>query len=422
MKLKFLQNKLTILFILSLYFTSPAFAIIKSDIIDIRGAIYGRLELALLQGKGFDPSRDAIHQKVDSLLRKNLVWSGLFNIHKNFETADLLLHLTKKNTHQIQARVTTSENLQLFSDILFIPKNPLQLEDRILEFIERLTKQLTGKKGVLGTAIIFSEQSTSFRKNLVVVDTHGKKKRVVVKDENINILPRWTPLGDGVVYTSAGERGSWVLEYNFLKKKSKVIAAYRGISSGGTWGPSKKKLIITISHQGNPDLFLIRNDGKILRKLTRRSSIDTSPSWSPDGKSVLYVSNRSGSAQIYQMNIKTRRSFRMTFSGRYNTEPRWSKDGSHILYTGRVKGVLQVFLMDKYGDHLRQLTHGKISSEQPDWSPDGRQIIYTYPVNGDQKIFIMTADGLYRRRLTNSGKGIKEMNSTWTGNFNWSKK
>ena len=384
-----------------------------SDIIDIRGKIYARLSLAIIIDE-----KATIPAIISQFLKRNLEWSGIFDLHKHQETADTILFLFHEGK-QIIAEYRFQEGNLLYEGKLQLIKNQEKQEDEVVRFIEEITMVLTGKKGILGSAILYSEKTHLEPNRIIIVDLHGRKRKVLIEDENYNFLPVWTPKGDGFVFTSTGSSGTKISAYDFVTKEIKTIAAYEGISSGGTWGPDQEKLIVSISNQGNPDLYVITHSGKILRKLTIRSSIDTSASWSPDGKTVLFISNRSGPPQIYQLDMETNEIFRMTFDGNYNTDPRWSKDGANILYAGIIQSKFQIFLMDRDGEHIRQLTYEKISSEQPNWSPDGRQIIFTTKVGYDPKLYLMTSDGAYKRRLTRTGKGVVESTPSWSNRFNW---
>lgn len=387
--------------------------VIESEIIDIRGAIYGRLILALVWNQ-----QQVLPDNLKAEIDKNLLWSGLFDLIPDSEQADLLMQF-EDSENELIVKVKTQEGLELFSNRLKLLDNPVAQEKEVIRFVEEITLNMTGKPGILGTAILYSEKREEGSRELVITDTHAKKKQILVQNNRFNILPKWTPDADGFLFTSTSSDGTIISRYRFSNRETNVIARYQGISSGGTWGPNKKELVITISTRGNPDLYKINLKGKIMKRLTRRSAIDTAPSWSPNGRDLLFVSNRSGSAQVYLMELKKRNVFRMTFEGSYNTDPKWSRDGAYILYAGRVNGEFQIFLMDRNGEHVRQLTNDPSGSEQPDWSPDGRQIIFTSFVKGDQKIFIMTTDGKYRRRLTDSGPGIQEANPTWSGRFDW---
>jgi len=387
-------------------------------IIDIRGAIYVRLDVFLKPEKNITRKAPLLKYFIQAL-GTNLRWSGLFNVHKQEDLADVNIELQKIANNIVQANVLTQSGVNLFSKKIHLSDDPQENEEKLIEFINELSIRLTGEKSILGTAIVYAEQTSTSEKNLILVNTHGKKRNVIIQDGSYNLLPRWTPDGEGIVYTTTGVNGTRIMEFDFETQKKRVISHRKGISSGGSWGPDKNELIITISMKGNPDLYRINRDGQIIKRITNRSSIDTAPSWSPDGKAVLFVSNRSGTVQVYQMLIESGDIFRMSFEGNYNTDPRWSKDGAYIVYAGMVNRVFQVFLMDRDGEHSRQLTQSIASSEQPEWSPDGRQLVFTSEVNGDQKIFIMTTDGAYKRRLTRSGKGVKETNPAWSRNFKW---
>jgi len=144
---------------------------------------------------------------------------------------------------------------------------------------------------------------------------------------------------------------------------------------------------LTLSIKGNPDIFLIDLDGRILERLTSHWGIDVSPSFSPDGKKMAFVSNRS----------------RLTFDGNYNTSPSWSRL-NRIVYTSMNHGSFDIFTIDPEGGEPRQLTENQGNNEDPCWSPDGRYIVFSSNRLGRYHLYIMTANGQNQRRITR-GKG-----------------
>ncbi|PIX25330.1 MAG: hypothetical protein COZ68_04225, partial [Deltaproteobacteria bacterium CG_4_8_14_3_um_filter_43_13] len=77
---------------------------------------------------------------------------------------------------------------------------------------------------------------------------------------------------------------------------------YKGLNIAPAWFPDGKKLAVTLSVEGNPEIYVLNRDGKKLKRLTNDWGIDVSPTCSPDGKEIAFVSNRSGNPDIYVMN------------------------------------------------------------------------------------------------------------------------
>ncbi len=350
-------------------------------------------------------------------LIKNLKWSGMYKTVLNPIQADVTIGINYDPNTQIITTVDSKWGSRFLEikETLSNTSNSIQIFDGI---ISEIIYQLTGEQSHLGNAIIFVEKGSYDGYKLVLIDPYGNGRRVLVDDGNLNILPRWKPDSTAVLFTSLERSGSKIKQFDFKTETVKTFLASRDKFSGGSWGPGNE-LIITISKNGNSDLYKINQDGKILERLTDRSSTESNPQWSPDGKRLVFVSNRSGSIQIYQRNMNTGEDYRMSYEGATNVEPSWSSNGAYIIFASIRNGLYQIFLMDKDGTFTQQITNGGDSSEQPVWSPSGRHILFTSKIGHDYKLYIMNADGTSKRRITRTGEGISEFNPTWTANFNW---
>ena len=58
-------------------------------------------------------------------------------------------------------------------------------------------------------------------------------------------------------------------------------------------------MVLTLSRDDNPDLYLTENDGRIIRRLTHGEGVNVSPSFSPDGRRLAFVSDRSGTDNLW---------------------------------------------------------------------------------------------------------------------------
>jgi tol-pal system beta propeller repeat protein TolB len=350
-------------------------------------------------------------------INKNLKWSGMYEITQNPNQADVKIGINYVPNVQITYTVDSKWGRRFHDrkETLNGTGNSIYIFDKI---INDIVFQLTGEQSHLGNAIIFVEKGNYKGYKLVLIDPFGKGRRVLVDDGNLNILPRWKPDSTAVLFTSLEHSGSKIKQFDFKTEKVKTFLASRDKFSGGTWGP-RDELIVTISKNGNSDLYKIDQQGNILERLTQRSSTESNPNWSPDGERLVFISNRSGSIQIYQRIMKTGDDYRMSYEGTTNVEPSWSPNGAYIIFASIRNNLFQIFLMDKEGTFTQQITNGNDSSEQPIWSPSGHHILFTSKIGHDYKLYIMNADGSDKRRVTKTGVGISEFNPTWTANFNW---
>ena len=53
-------------------------------------------------------------------------------------------------------------------------------------------------------------------------------------------------------------------------KVTRAISRRKGMNLGPAWSPDGKTMVVTLSKDGSPDLYLIDREGKIIRRLTAR--------------------------------------------------------------------------------------------------------------------------------------------------------
>jgi TolB protein len=159
-------------------------------------------------------------------------------------------------------------------------------------------------------------------------------------------------------------------------------------------------MVLTLSTNGNPDLYLLNRDGEIIEQLTDRAGINVSPTWSPDGSHLVFVSDRSGKPQLYLMEMRTRKVKRLTFEGSENAEPSWSPTEDRIVYSSLRDGVYQLFTLNPFKNVAPvQLTEDLSHHEAPSWSPDGNQIIFAKRDGQKNQIYGIMKNGSFQRRL-----------------------
>ena len=61
---------------------------------------------------------------------------------------------------------------------------------------------------------------------------------------------------------------------------------------------------MTLSKDGNTEIYIMSLALKTLTRMTNHGGIDTEPTWSPDGGKLAFTSDRSGGPQIYEMDIR----------------------------------------------------------------------------------------------------------------------
>lgn len=283
----------------------------------------------------------------------------------------------------------------------------------IHRFCDEVILRLTGQSGIFSTQIAFVS-STTGTKEIYIADFDGHNPRQFTNTGAITLFPAWSSDGRCLAYTDY-RHGRPELFIKHIKEKRGTVVSFDGSSITPAWVPEKFALAASLSHEGNPAIYLLTGDGKIMRKLTRHWSIDVAPTWSPDGKEFAFVSDRSGSPQIFIKNIENGNVRRLTFEGGYNTSPQWSPLGNYIAYVGLNNGHHDIYLIGIDGNDPIQLTQDAGNNESPTWSPDGTLIAFSSTRQGASRLYVMNANGANQRRLLLLGG--EQTNPSWSPRF-----
>lgn len=258
---------------------------------------------------------------------------------------------------------------------------------------------LTGHQGPFLTQIAFSGTGTG-NKEIYVSDFDGHNLRQITNHKSITISPTLSLSGDKMLYTNFQDSGTVLLMRDMINGSITKVSDKKGLNIAAAWRPGGQEIALTLTISGNPDIYTINLEGKILKRLTSNWGIDVSPAFSPDGKKMAFVSNRSGSPQIYILDIKNNEVERLTYEGNYNTSPVWSKL-DRIAFTGSSNGNFDIYTISPDGGGLRRLSKDQGNNEDPCWSPEGRYIAFSSNRNGGKyHIFIANANGENNRQIT----------------------
>ena len=277
-------------------------------------------------------------------------------------------------------------------------------------FCADLIELLTGKKSVFGSRIVFVSNKTGF-KEIYECDFDGHGLEQLTNSRSISLTPTLSPDGKYLAYTDFTS-GRPALYIKNLSDKKISAASKSGVSISPCWR-NNNEVATTLSFEGDQEIYLLKHDGSLSRRVTYSRGIDVSPTFSPDGSKMAFVSSRNGAPQIFIQNIQSGEARRLTFNGKYNTQPSWSPAGDKIAYsTMQSKGETDLFVINADGSGLKQLTRNSGENEHPSWSPDGEMIVFSSSRQGKKKLFVMNATGENQRRLS-QGEG-EEMQPSWS--------
>lgn len=274
-----------------------------------------------------------------------------------------------------------------------------QQDDLTLRLADALIEDFTGEPGISRTSIAFVSDSTG-RKEIYLADVLGRNIRQITRHNHLCVSPRFTADGTRLAYSSyhRGNQNLYITELN-QNDLTRALSRRSGMNLAPAFSPDNQTVIVTLSRDGSPDLYLMDMRGQIIDRLTQGAGINVSPSFSPDGQSICFVSDRSGKPQVYIMDIRSRRTRLLTLQGEENVEPSWSAKGDKIVYTSLSAGHYQIYTIPVSGGSPTRITSGYGDCESPSWSPDGRQIAYSRKRNGQIEICAVFANGRGERTL-----------------------
>ncbi len=186
-----------------------------------------------------------------------------------------------------------------------------------------------------------------------------------------------------------------------------MITSYPGINGAPAWSPDGTRLALTLSRDGNPEIYIVSLAGKQLTRLTNNAAIDTEPVWSPDGRSLFFTSDRGGGPQIYRLPASGGSAARLTFEGSYNGRPTVSADGKRVAMVHRTQGQFRVAVQDLASGRLSVLTDGRLD-ESPSFAPNGQMILYAASDRGNGVLAAVSVDGRVKQRLQLSSGDVRE--------------
>lgn len=382
-----------------------------------------KIALALAQPQPLASSQSEIAQDLNKTMRHGLELSGLFAIiHPDQFLPNLATETTAKTSFvgwhgsgadaliKVSYRTIGSQldlDMRLYDvtaerEINLAYQKPAatstNYKPAVYAFINAVIKYYTGQEGFLGQRILAVQRTKRGAPPRVVsLGIDGSEVSVIKSENAIQLLPNWGP-GGGVLYTSYARTNP------DLYLNSSRISSFAGMNTGADYCAANGRIALTLTKDGNAEIYSMDAKGGSLTRLTNNAAIDTSPTWSPDCSQLAFVSDRGGSPQIYIMGANGGAVSRLTMVGKYNTNPSWSKQGSKIAFSARDEyNGLDIFVMNADGTELERITQGQGKNDSPSWSPDGRYLVFSSTRDGSSKIYLSSADGKSQIAVTESG-------------------
>lgn len=287
-------------------------------------------------------------------------------------------------------------------------------ERQVHHLADSIVRILTGDEGIAQTRILFSRQTGHGVREIFVVDYDGRNLRQITRNGSLNLIPRWSRDGDRICYTSYWQGRQRLLVLDGRTGESAKVAEFSGLNFGADWGPGDDELVVTLTRDGNPEVYRIGLDGSVKSRLTFSSAIDCSAVFDPTGNQIAWTSDRTGRPQLFRMSRDGTDRIRLTWEGSYNDNPAWSPKGDRIAYISRREGQFRVFTVEADGSNLQPVTLARDgNNEDCSWAPDGRHLVVTSDRDGTRRLWVIDTDTGWARPLTEGS--VDDNGPHWSG-------
>ncbi|PID60766.1 MAG: Tol-Pal system beta propeller repeat protein TolB [Gammaproteobacteria bacterium] len=273
------------------------------------------------------------------------------------------------------------------------------------EIADKVYEEITGTPGSFNSQIAYvrSDGSVGNRTyRLELADADGFNEQPILTSPRPIMSPAWAPDGVRVAYVSFENRTrAAIFIQNRLTSEREKIVSREGINSAPSWSPDGKRLAMSLSFEGNPEIYIYDLPSGNLRRVTRNEAIDTEPVWLDDDN-IVFTSDRSGGPQLYRMAVAGGRERRLTFEGSYNADAAVSPDGRSIAFVHNDGRGFRIALIDLQSGFFQTLTDGTLD-ESPSFSPNGQMILYATERDGRGTLGAVAIDGSVTQSLSVDG-------------------
>ena len=172
------------------------------------------------------------------------------------------------------------------------------------------------------------------------------------------------------------------------------------------------------------EIWLIRLDGRLVRRITKNNYHEEHPRFSPDGTRIAFVRNTGGLVagvgldrrrnEIFIYDLRTGTETRLTKNSVEDGHPEWSYDGSNVLFFSRrehPENRATLWIMASDGSHPSQITpllSGDLSHTDPVWAPGGTWLAFVNQLEKSgmrfSRIEKIRVDGTQRTVVSSGGK------------------
>lgn len=234
-----------------------------------------------------------------------------------------------------------------------------------------------GLKGFFTAQLAFIGERTG-KKEVYTSDLFFGGAKQITRDNALALMPRWSPDGSRLVYTSFFKSGfPDIFQIDLSTFQRTTFVSFKGTNSGARFSPNGQQVAMVLSGEGTPEIYISTAQGRQVARKTRSDAVKSSPCFSPDGSRLVFAMEPG--PQLYVMSTAGGTPSRVTSGiGGYCAEPDWSRaDPNKIAFTVRVGGRYQIAVLNLAQRTSEQASKAPFDGIEPSWLGDGRHVVYT---------------------------------------------
>lgn len=281
----------------------------------------------------------------------------------------------------------------------------------LLRAADVAVKATTGLNGFFASRLAFISERTG-KPEVYTGDLFFGEVKQITSDNAHAVTPRWSPDGRRLLYTSYFKSGfPDIFQIDLSTLQRTTFVSFKGTNSGARFSPDGSKVVMILSGEGNPEVYVSNAQGRQVSRLTRTTNaVESSPSFSPDGSQVIFTSDSAGGPQLYVMPASGGQPRRLaTRVSGYCAEPDWNRvNPNKIAFTIRSGPGFQIAVYDMAGSEAAKVVSDRIGSRdviEPSWLADGRHIICTVRAANQRALWIVDTETGKATRVSTPAMG-----------------